>query len=341
MMRTRDGVEAARAGPRARVADLAADQKAGQPVGDVARRELAHQAPACARRRCRAQDSPSPRPRAHAARERVARDRRPPRCRPGGRGCCARAATSNISPVMNVMKSTMRPALDARPLAVRAGQHGQHALVARPTAPSICVSSPRMTSGMPFASRVDDAGNDRERARRYAHEPARQRGERRGTRDVRRLDPALPAADHAARDARRAVVAPVAEQRRERVARSGRPATCVMPSGALREPSTSPSRSMQIGARRGRAPVDRDERRAAHRWNSPECPESGPARTLRSRFAAGQVVRPVAARRRSTRAAQRRRYQRAAASSSLARASTQRAPSGVCSFFQNGARVLR
>ena len=31
----------------------------------------------------------------------------------------------------------------------------------------------------------------------------------------------------------------------------------------------------------------------------------------------------------------------AAASSSLARASTQRAPSGVSSFFQNGARVLR
>ena len=33
--------------------------------------------------------------------------------------------------------------------------------------------------------------------------------------------------------------------------------------------------------------------------------------------------------------------QRAAASSSLARASTQRAPADVSSFFQNGARVLR
>lgn len=33
--------------------------------------------------------------------------------------------------------------------------------------------------------------------------------------------------------------------------------------------------------------------------------------------------------------------QRSAAASSLARASTQRPPSGVCSFFQNGARVLR
>lgn len=33
--------------------------------------------------------------------------------------------------------------------------------------------------------------------------------------------------------------------------------------------------------------------------------------------------------------------QRAAASSSEARASTQRAPAGVCSFFQNGARVFR
>ncbi len=37
----------------------------------------------------------------------------------------------------------------------------------------------------------------------------------------------------------------------------------------------------------------------------------------------------------------RRCYQRAAASSSLARASTQRSPSGVRSFFQKGARVLR
>ena len=33
--------------------------------------------------------------------------------------------------------------------------------------------------------------------------------------------------------------------------------------------------------------------------------------------------------------------QRAMASSSVARASTQRAPSGVCSFFQKGAWVLR
>ncbi len=33
--------------------------------------------------------------------------------------------------------------------------------------------------------------------------------------------------------------------------------------------------------------------------------------------------------------------QRASAASSLTRASTQRAPSGVCSFFQNGAWVFR
>jgi hypothetical protein len=33
--------------------------------------------------------------------------------------------------------------------------------------------------------------------------------------------------------------------------------------------------------------------------------------------------------------------QRRAARSSVARASTQRSPSPVCSFFQNGARVLR
>jgi len=35
------------------------------------------------------------------------------------------------------------------------------------------------------------------------------------------------------------------------------------------------------------------------------------------------------------------RHQRSAAMSSAARASTQRAPAPLCSFFQNGARVFR
>ena len=39
--------------------------------------------------------------------------------------------------------------------------------------------------------------------------------------------------------------------------------------------------------------------------------------------------------------ADRQQLQRCAARSSDSRASTQRAPSGVCSFFQNGAWVLR
>ena len=56
-----------------------------------------------------------------AAREAGADRRAPARRRPpAGRGCCASSSTRHSSPVMNVMKSTMRPRLDARPLAVRA-----------------------------------------------------------------------------------------------------------------------------------------------------------------------------------------------------------------------------
>ena len=73
-----------------------------------------------------------------------------------------------------------------------------------------------MTSGMPAASRVATPGTIVERVLRRVHDAIGERRERRGTVDVRRLDPALAAADHAARDARRRVGAPVAEQLRQR-----------------------------------------------------------------------------------------------------------------------------
>ena len=160
--------------------------------------------------------------------------------------------------------------------------------------------------------------------------PRRQRC--RAMRDTRRTAPRpTPAGCRSCRrrDAARRSSRPVAEQRARALLRSGHPRRAAMPSGAMRVTVDVAARVDAIGARASRAPVDRDQRRTAHRWKSPECPEPGPARTLRSRFAAGQVVRPVAADGRgvSTRAAQAlRRYQRAAASSSLARASTQRAP---------------
>jgi len=65
------------------------------------------------------------------------------------------------------------------------------------------------------------------------------------------------------------------------------------------------ARAHAVRARGGRPPVDRKERRRRHRGG----------RALPSHFAA--------------------------ASSSLVRASTQRTPAGVLSFFQNGARVFR
>ena len=113
--------------PRARIADLAADQQSRQPVGDVAARRARRSARACARRTGRARD----RPRRGRARRR-ARTRSGDAPAPRSRQAAEDAVIEQhayISPVMHVAKSTTRAALDARPFAVRARQHREHALV--------------------------------------------------------------------------------------------------------------------------------------------------------------------------------------------------------------------
>src|SRR5690242_9007197 len=124
-------------------------------------------------------------------------------------------------------------------------------------------------------------------------------GERRGAVDIRHFEPALPAADHPARDPRGEADWHVIEELRERAAEIAvAHVTHAERNAAMREDASAAVEAP--GARGRRAPIDRDERRVRQTWP----------------------------------------YQREAASSSLARASTQRSPSGRCSFFQNGARVF-
>jgi hypothetical protein len=85
---------------------------------------------------------------------------------------------------------------------MRARQHDERARRVAGTAPSSCVSSPRITSGVPAASRVDSPGTIAISPPSVSTSRATA-VERRRARDVRRLAPALAAADHAARDARR------------------------------------------------------------------------------------------------------------------------------------------
>ena len=108
-------------------------------------------------------------------------------------------------------------ALDARPFAVRAGQRAQHALVARADRAGDLRFLAAHHVGHAVGVARAHAGHDGEAAARNVHQAGDQVGQLRRALDVRRFDPALAAADHSARDARRRVVVPVAEQRRERV----------------------------------------------------------------------------------------------------------------------------
>ena len=139
---------------------------------------------------------------------------------------------------------------------------------------------------------------------------------------VRRLDPALAAADHARCDhaaqpsgavAAQACRAPGELCRRRRPGRPavrsarqhGAAASRAYARATVVPQSIAISRTSPIGMRPAADPIGFRDGHAAQDYACAAC------------------------------------YQRAAASSSLARASTQRSPSGVCSFFQNGARVLR
>ena len=221
---------------------------------------------------------------------------------------------------MNVAKASIDAAADDRPLAVRARQHREHrgASAARPRRRS---ASPRRASrrGCPRRRGTRRPGTIasspsgvRTRPRTSAASVAGHSTYGASTQPCR-----LPIIPQAIRGA--ALVAPVAEQRRERGGERRRgPAGCRAAPRARRARRRAPSRryaradvvpqSIAINAARG----SRHARRGARRADARHVVGSGA-----------------------------RRCQRAAASSSLARASTQRAPAGVSSFFQNGARVLR
>ena len=195
--------------------------------------------------------------------------------------------------------------LDARPLAVRARQHREHAaLVGADARRAICVSSPRMTSGMPAASRVATPGTIVSASCGACTTRSASAG--RATRGSRRTAPRP--SPGGCRSCRTRCAAP--GRRASRRAASPAPArtravTHVLDRRAARcaGPARDRSASRRYARAADRSPIDRDERRGGHE----------------ARLA----------------------YQRAAASSSLARASTQRSPSGIRSFFQNGARVFR
>ncbi len=230
--------------------------------------------------------------------------------------------------------------VDARPFRMRAWQHDQRPRrLRRHRAEELGLLAAHDVGRFRGIARRQ-ARNDHELAALGLDQPVRQAIERRGTGDVRRFAPSLAAADHAAGDARHRVVAPVAhepvERRRERqpveTLDAERPVADVEHAAAGAEP---------VGACAGRAPVEGDQggghpaRRRATR----------PARSFGGRTRARRKPAWSAPRagwvKRSGRFYVAGADQRPAASSSAMRASTQRSPWGVRSFFHNGARVLR
>ncbi len=223
-------------------------------------------------------------------------------------------------------------------------------LASSASAPRICVSSPRITSAMPSSSRHIRPGTIASAVPGTRVNPCRDGAEIGGTSAIRRLDPALAAADHAAGDQGHAF----GNARRHTA--SGAPARIHHWPRAARRAARC--------ARRGCGPDDPSRRRGSsscpNRWQARRCPawrevSSAAWRmssdrgdwTRRTRSESHSRTEPASgSSRRSARMPRRREastciYQRAAASSSLARASTQRSPSGVSSFFQNGAWVFR
>ena len=172
-------------------------------------------------------------------------------------------------------------------------------------------ASPRRASRpeRPVGVATEKARHDPDRAVRRAHDAARERRDRSRTIDVGCFDPALAAADHPAGEARRRC-------------RDSNPRAARRAPAAIGVPDLLDARA---APRAGRAPRLVVEAIRARRRRAPVERRSGRRRGAGPTHAPGSGATS----------------QRAAASSSLARASTQRAPSGVCSFFQNGARVLR
>ena len=150
MTRTRDASTVRVASAQARASRISRPiSESREPVGDVAVRQFADQAQACARRRRRAQ-----------ARRRRGRARTP-RANASGDAAAPRSAHAAQDAVLEQRGVELAgharrevddgPPLDARPFAVRAGQHGEQPTRPRRPRRASCVSSPRITSGTPCA----------------------------------------------------------------------------------------------------------------------------------------------------------------------------------------------
>ena len=262
---------------------------------------------------------------------------------PCGRECCATAGRAYNSPVMNVANSTRRPSLDDRPFAVRSGQHRQDASVVvanRADELRLLAAHDIGNAGGADAART---GHDGELAAGRRRERAPEPREIRRAFDVRRLDPALPAADHSAGDPRCRIVAPIVEQRVERRRRTGRRAAtrCRAARCASRRSRRRESRryaradvvpqSMAIKAVLRDSVTARDGSRPRGRGQARQRLQLRTARAValskRAGFSRPRFRRPDLP--------TRRRVVVARARLDPARAA------GVSSFFQNGARVLR
>ena len=284
--------------------------------------------------------SPSPAepratPRANAAAVRLAAPGIRAAIRP--RMLCA-SSTAYSSPVMNVANSTRRPRSTIAHLLCVPGS----------TARTRRSSSPNRADELRLLAAHDvgnargvdasRAGHDRELAAgRRASAPVRTWRDPPG---IRRT--ALRSSPAGCRSSRRRSAVPSSSRQSSSSVSSAaakRPSRSVpMPSGALRVVANSAGRIETIRARRRGTPVDRDQgvlrdsvtARDGSRRRGPGqagAADAAHAATFRRDASAGRFRLAL--------------RQRAAASSSLARASTQRAPAGVSSFFQNGARVLR
>ncbi len=185
---------------------------------------------------------------------------------------CRRSA-SKASPVMWVVNPVTRAFSTRAHLEWDPGRQSvARSAPSRSTAPRIWTSSPRMTSGTPAAPRVDSPGSQVDPTAARQVDRQQRRGEindRGGARQVRRLDPALAAADHAGQHHRHAGrgVQPVADQLLERAFE------VAVVDGA--DAGIGPARLehaalgvQAIGSEGGRAPIDAERRDGCHSHGS-------------------------------------------------------------------------
>ena len=175
---------------------------------------------------------------------------------------CA-SSTAYNSPVMYVANSTRRPRSTIAHLLCVPGSTARTRGSSSPTAPTSCVSSPRMTSGTPAAPMQRAPGTIGELATgRLASVPVRTRRDPPG---IRRM--ALRSSPAGCRSSRRRSAVPHRRANRRAVyrarRRSCRRAAFRCQAGALRVARYFARRTEAIRARRRGTPVDGDQGRAA------------------------------------------------------------------------------